>query len=78
MMKGGAQEEARALMAQDLDPALPVMRALGARQLMAAERGEMALEAAVTAVKIETRRYIKRQVTWLNRNMMSWSVFKSE
>jgi tRNA dimethylallyltransferase len=48
------------------------MRALGLRPLMAHIRGEATLEAAITAGKEETRRYIKRQETWVLGNMKSW------
>ena len=73
MMAAGAIEEVRGLMALDLDPALPVMRALGVPQLMQYERGQLRRTEAVAAAKAETRRYIKRQMTWLKRNMITWT-----
>jgi tRNA dimethylallyltransferase len=72
MMARGALDEARRIMDLDLDPALPGMRALGLRPLMAHLRGEMTLDAAVDEGKAETRRYIKRQATWISGNMKSW------
>lgn len=72
MMRAGALEEARAVSNLDLDPALPAMRALGLRPLIAHLRGEMPLDEAVAEGKAETRRYIKRQATWINGNMKSW------
>ena len=72
MVMGGALEEVAALGALGLDPALPAMRALGVPQLLSFQRGELALEVAVGEAKAETRRYIKRQMTWLKRNMISW------
>ena len=72
MIAGGALEEARALADLNLDPALPAMRAIGVRPLVSAARGETSLEAAAAAAKMETRQYVKRQETWLRRNMSSW------
>ena len=72
MIAGGALEEVRALAALDLDPALPVMRALGVPQLMQHVRGDIDLADATTAAKLATRQYIKRQLTWLRRNMGEW------
>ena len=72
MLAGGALEEVVRLAARGLDPGLPVMRALGVPQLMQHIRGETGLEAAVAAAKMETRRYIKRQMSWMKRNMISW------
>ena len=78
MMAAGASEEVRGLMALDLDPALPVMRALGVPQLMQHERGELERAEAVAVAKSETRRYIKRQMTWIKRNMIAWQNVKTE
>lgn len=65
MMEQGALDEVRALLALGLDPALPVMRALGVRELAAHLAGESGLEAAIADAQTATRRYAKRQTTWL-------------
>lgn len=72
MMAAGALDEVRALLAQNLDPDLPVMRALGVRPLGRHLAGEMTLEAAIAEAKAETRQYVKRQMTWLKGNMSAW------
>lgn len=73
MMAGGAFDEVQALAAQRLDPGLPAMRALGVRPLMAHLAGALARDQAVAEGKAETRQYVKRQVTWLRRNMRAWT-----
>lgn len=78
MMEAGALDEVRGLAAQGLSPDLPCMNALGVRPLLAALRGQRTLLAAVGDGKAETRRYVKRQETWLKRNMMSWNEYKSQ
>lgn len=65
MVARGALDEVRELLAQDLDPRLPVMKALGVPELAGHLRGEASLEAAVAAAQQATRRYAKRQLTWL-------------
>jgi tRNA dimethylallyltransferase len=75
MIAGGALDEVRALAARNLDPALPVMRALGVPQLMQHVAGDLSLADATTAAKLATRQYIKRQLTWLKRNMGAWQAF---
>ncbi|MCO5156726.1 MAG: tRNA (adenosine(37)-N6)-dimethylallyltransferase MiaA [Aquamicrobium sp.] len=64
MLDEGALEEARAIGARGLDPALPAMKAIGVRELLVADRGEMPFEEAVERAKTATRRYAKRQMTW--------------
>jgi tRNA dimethylallyltransferase len=72
MIAGGAIEEVRALMALHLDPGLPVMRAHGVHEIAAYLAGAMTLEEAVAKAKTESRRYAKRQMTWLKRFMADW------
>ena len=72
MMKEGALDEARAVAELDLDPELPAARAHGLRPLIAHLKGEMDLQVAVEAGKLETRQYVKRQEIWLRRNMIAY------
>ena len=65
MLQRGALEEVRALLGLGLDPALPVMKALGVPELAAHLRDGLALDAAVSQAQQATRRYAKRQMTWL-------------
>lgn len=78
MVHGGALDEVRALNAQALDPALPAMRALGVRPLTAFLQGSVSQAAAIAQGQSETRQYIKRQETWLNRNMISWNAINTQ
>ncbi len=72
MMAGGAVEEVRALLARDLDPSLLILRALGVGSISEWLAGERDRESAIERGQAETRQYIKRQTTWLRKNMMSW------
>ena len=64
MVEKGAIEEVEALIARELNPDLPVMRAIGVAELGAHLRGETTLEDATAAGAQGTRRYAKRQYTW--------------
>ena len=65
MLEEGAIGEVEALLARCLDPALPVMRAIGVPEIAAYLRGEASLEAARIRGAASTRQYVKRQFTWL-------------
>ena len=65
MLDGGAIEEVAALLARELGPALPVMRAIGVREITALIRGEATRDEALAAGQQATRNYAKRQFTWL-------------
>jgi tRNA dimethylallyltransferase len=75
MMEQGALKEVRALLALGLDPGLPAMRAHGVRELAAYLEGACPLKEAVAKAKTESRRYAKRQMTWLRRFMQDWDWF---
>jgi tRNA dimethylallyltransferase len=72
MIADGAIEEVRALVALHLDPDLPAMRAHGVPELAAYLAGAMTREEAVAKAKTESRRYAKRQMTWLKQFMADW------
>jgi len=65
MWQAGAIDEVRALLARRLDPDLPVMRAIGVREVAAFLAGDSDAESAIAAGQQATRNYVKRQVTWL-------------
>jgi len=49
------------------------MKTLGLKQLVLHLGGELSLEKAVEDSKTASRRYAKRQMTWLRGNMITWS-----
>ncbi len=72
MIDRGALAEVAALAARNLAPDLPAMKAVGYRELAAHLRGETGLEDAIAAAQRETRRYAKRQSTWMRGQMANW------
>ena len=76
MVQNGALDEVKVLMKRKLDPALPVMKAIGVPQLGAYLRGETSLEVAVDKAKVATRQYAKRQATWFRNTFDdNWEQF---
>jgi tRNA dimethylallyltransferase len=69
MIAKGALEEAAALAQRRLDPALPVMRALGVRRLIDHLEGRTTLAEAVQQTTLDTRQYAKRQFTWARHQL---------
>jgi len=67
MLDRGAVEEVEALLARALPPALPVMRAIGVREIAGFLRGEWTRDEALARGRLATRQYAKRQYTWFRR-----------
>lgn len=78
MLQHGALNELRALAARELDPSLPAMKAHGAPALMAHLRGELTLPAAAEIARRDTRRYAKRQFTWIAHQLKDWPTIAAE
>lgn len=72
MLMEGAMDEARGLVARQLDPQLPAMKAHGMPWLKAFIEGNMSAEQAAENAKRDTRRYAKRQFTWIARQFPFW------
>jgi len=78
MLRQGAVEEVHALRALDIDPQSPAMKAIGVPELGAGLDGAMSMDEAVEATISATRRYAKRQETWMrNRFDKGWQRFES-
>ena len=64
MIDDGAVQEVEALLARGLDPSLPVMQAIGVREIAAFLKGELTREDLLAKGQQATRNYAKRQYTW--------------
>ncbi|MCI3133928.1 tRNA (adenosine(37)-N6)-dimethylallyltransferase MiaA [Phenylobacterium aquaticum] len=73
MVEAGVLAEVEALAARRLAPALPALKAVGYREFAAHLAGETSLKSAIAAAQMETRRYAKRQTTWMRGQMADWS-----
>jgi tRNA dimethylallyltransferase len=78
MVEQGAIDEARDFLALGLDPSLPAMKAVGLRELGRMLAGEISPEAAIAAAQQETRRYAKRQMTWLRHQIPEAQVINEQ
>jgi tRNA dimethylallyltransferase len=72
MLEDGALDECRAFLASGLPRTLPAARAVGAPELIAHLQGAVPLDEAVARAVIATRRFAKRQRTWLRNRMHDW------
>lgn len=70
MLKAGAIDEVQALLAQDLPPDLPLLRAYGVPELAAYLRGGITLEEAKERTILASFQYTKRQMTWFRHQVL--------
>ncbi len=68
MVEAGLLEEVRTLLHAGLSPDATALQAIGYKQFLAVQEGTATVEEAVAEVKLRSRQYAKRQLTWLRRN----------
>lgn len=78
MMEHGAPDEVRALLALNLDPSLPAMKALGVPELAGWLGGAWDRGTAITRACQSTRNYAKRQMTWFRNQLDAPEVISTQ
>jgi tRNA dimethylallyltransferase len=68
MMADGLVEEVQGLLDSGVPDKCTAMQAIGYKELAAALRGHGDVRAAAEEVKLRSRQYAKRQLTWFRRN----------
>jgi tRNA dimethylallyltransferase len=69
MFRNGLVEEVRSLLPRGLAENRTAMQAIGYRQVVEHLRGERPLPETIELVKIRTRQFAKRQMTWFRRQL---------
>ena len=68
MVEAGLIDEIRALLDRGVDRSCTALQAIGYKEFLATMDGEATIEDAIEEVKLRSRQYAKRQLTWLRRN----------
>ena len=68
MVQEGLLDEVRALLAMGLPRNATAMQAIGSRECLGVLDGALTEPEAIELVKLRSRQYAKRQLTWLRRN----------
>ena len=79
MVRSGLEEEVRALLQSGLPPSATAWQAIGYKEFLGVLEGTATMEQAVAEVKLRSRQYAKRQLTWLRRNpAIHWMEWEKE
>lgn len=78
MEQAGLFDEVRAILESGVPEKCTAMQAIGYKEAAMAIRGEISKDEAIEIIKRESRRYAKRQLTWLRRKEdLAWLLWKS-
>jgi tRNA dimethylallyltransferase len=79
MFRNGLVSETERLLQRGLADNRTAMQAIGYRQVVEHLRGERSLAETIELVKIRTRQFAKRQMTWFRRQLpVTWIALESE
>ncbi len=79
MVDDGLFDEVKGLLDRGLPPASTAMQAIGYKEPAAYFNGEMSKDEAIELIKLSSRRYAKRQLTWLRRDeSVRWHEWPAE
>ena len=78
MLRSGGLKEAKSVFEKRFDASLPIMKAIGLRQLSQYFEAEVTLDESVEAAKRESRRFAKRQMTWFRNQPPKGKYLKSK
>jgi tRNA dimethylallyltransferase len=77
MVAAGLVEEVQTLWGRDPGPGATAAQAIGYKEIHAALLGTCTMEEAIDRIKRESRRYAKRQLTWLRRDgSVQWNLWE--
>ena len=68
MVQDGLLDEVRALLTAGLPRSATALQAIGYKEFLGVLDGSATVDQAVAEVKLRSRQYAKRQLTWLRRN----------
>ena len=72
MITSGGLNEAKSVFAKNYDNSLPIMKAIGVRQLHGYFAGDTNLDDSIALASRDTRRFAKRQLTWFRGQARNW------
>ena len=72
MLEKGAIDEVRKIHNSNIDRSLPVAKSLGVKWLLSYLDKNISFDEAIILSKRDTRRYVKRQITWFSHNYIPY------
>ena len=79
MISDGLLNEVREIMKMGIRKDTTAIQAIGYKELVSCFEGRCSLDEAIDKIKQESRRYAKRQMTWLRRNeKINWIVLQND
>ena len=78
MFKNGVIEEVKDLLNKNYSATSPIMKAIGVNEIKSFLNNDISIDRASELIKFKTHHYAKRQITWMNNQMISWNSINTQ
>ena len=78
MFKNGVVEEVKDLLKKNYSATSPIMKAIGVNEIKLFLNNDISIDRASELIKFKTHHYAKRQITWMNNQMISWNSINTQ
>lgn len=78
MFENGVIEEVRHLLNKNYSKNSPIMKAIGVNEITLFLNNDITIDRASELIKFKTHQYAKRQITWINNQMISWNSINTQ
>ena len=78
MFENGVVEEVRNLLTKNYSKNSPIMKAIGVDEITSFLNSDITIDKALELIKFKTHQYAKRQITWINNQMISWNSINTQ
>ncbi len=78
MFKNGVVEEVKDLLNKNYSATSPIMKAIGVNEIKLFLNNDISIDRASELIKFKTHHYAKRQITWMNNQMISWNSINTQ
>ena len=78
MFKNGVVEEVTDLLNKNYSVTSPIMKAIGVNEIKLFLNNDISIDRASELIKFKTHHYAKRQITWMNNQMISWNSINTQ
>lgn len=78
MFENGAVEEVRGLLNKNYSKNSPIMKAIGVDEITSFLNNDITIDRVLELIKFKTHQYAKRQITWINNQMISWNSINTQ
>ena len=78
MFKNGVIQEVEHLLNKNYSATSPIMKAIGVNEIKSFLNNEISIDRASELIKFKTHHYAKRQITWMNNQMISWNSINTQ